>query len=404
MVMKTRSILAILVIFISFAASSCCNEACDKDKRAKYIFLFIGDGMGNSHVATTESYLSYKQGKVGGEHLLMTSFPYYGTASTYSADKQVTCSSAAGTAIACGQKTNNEMVGVGPDSLALKSVACELKDLGYKVGIISDVPVNHATPAAFYAHTCHRDGYYEIAREIPESKFDFFCSAGFLDYKGKNADKEPLDKYLEEKGYAVFYGLKEFNEKKADYNKVVLCPTEVKGRNAREYVVAGQGEGDIRLHQMLESGIEFLGQEEPFFIMCEGGNIDWAAHFHRTMPVVLNILEFDKAIQKAYEFYLKHPDETLIIVTADHETGGLSLGGKDKSINWELLEKSWVDNDMEPLKDHDENKKLNDECSFGWTTVSHSGAQVPVYAIGCGAERFMGRMDNTDIKDKILCR
>ena len=155
---------------------------------------------------------------------------------------------------------------------------------------------------------------------------------------------------------------------------------------------------------MLDAGIEFLGDENPFFFMCEGGDIDWAAHAHKTMPMVMNILEFDEAIQTAYEFYLKHPDETLIIVTADHETGGLSLGSTSKSINWEMLEKSWIDNGKKALEDEKENKELNDKCSFGWTTGSHTGAQVPVFAIGCGAERFMGRFDNTDIKGKILCR
>lgn len=403
--MKTRSILAILAIFISFTASSCCNGSCGKEGMAKYIFLFIGDGMGNSHVAAAESYLSYKQGKLGGENLLMTSFPYYGTATTFSADRQVTCSSASGTAIACGQKTKNGMLGMGPDSLALKSVAYELKEMGYKIGIMSTVPVNHATPASFYGHSINRGNYYDIAREIPESKFDYFASSGFLAYDGKDGDKEPIDKYLEKNGCTVSYGLKEYNAEKENANTIVLCPVAADGKNVGNYTVEGQEEEDLRLSQMLQTGIDFLGQKEPFFFMCEGGDIDWAAHGHKTMAMVMNILEFDEAIKTAYEFYLKHPEETLIIVTADHETGGLSLGSKNsKKINWGLLEQSWIDNGMKPLEDKDENDKLNDKCSFGWTTGSHTGAQVPVFAIGCGAERFMGRMDNTDIKGKILCR
>ena len=106
------------------------------DKKAKYVFLFIGDGMGNSHVATAESYLSYKEGKLGGAKLQMTQFPYYGTATTFSANKVVTCSSAAGTAIACGQKTKNGMVGMDADSVAIYSVAADLRNEGYKVGIV----------------------------------------------------------------------------------------------------------------------------------------------------------------------------------------------------------------------------------------------------------------------------
>ena len=404
MVMKTRYILAILAIFVSISVSSCSNGSCCKEGKAKYIFLFIGDGMGNSHVATAESYLSYKQGKLGGEHLLMTTFPYYGTATTYSANRQVTCSSAAGTAIACGEKTKNGMLGMGPDSLALKSVAYELKEQGYKIGILSTVPINHATPASFYAHNISRGSYYEIASEIPQSKFDYFASSGFLAYNGKDGDKEPIDNYLEANGCTVCYGLDEFKEEKENSKTVVLCPIAADGKNVGNYTVEGQEEEDLSLSQMLEAGIELLGDDKPFFFMCEGGDIDWAAHGHKTMAMVMNILEFDEAIQTAYEFYLKHPDETLIIVTADHETGGLSLGSTSKKVNWEMLEKSWIDNGMKPLEDKAENKELNDKCSFGWTTGSHTGAQVPVYAIGCGAERFMGRMDNTDIKDKILSR
>lgn len=403
--MKTRSLLLFLTLLIGVSVVASGRTANHKkDDIAKYIFLFIGDGMGNSHVATAESYLSYKQGKLGGEQLLMTTFPYYGTATTFSADRQVTCSSAAGTAIACGKKTKNGMLGMGPDSLALKSVAYELKELGYRIGIMSNVPINHATPASFYAHNIKRSNYYEIASEIPESKFEYFASSGFLAYNGKNGEKEPIDKYLEEKGYEVCYGLKNFNAEKKNTDRVVLCPFSASGKDVGYYTVDGQEEGDLRLCHMLETGIEFLGQKEPFFIMCEGGDIDWAAHEHQTMAMVINILEFDEAIRTAYEFYLKHPKETLIIVTADHETGGLSLGSTSKKINWKMLEKNWVDNGMKPLKDKEENEDLNDKCSFGWTSGSHTGAPVPVFAIGHGAERFMGRMDNTDIKGKILCR
>ena len=136
--MKTRSILAILTLILGMpAVSSCCNGSCCKDDRAKYIFLFIGDGMGMSNVAVAEYYLSNQAGKLGGEQLTMTTFPYFGSATTYSADNNVTCSSASGTAIACGEKTRNGMVGMNQDSVAIKSMAYELKEDGYKIGIIT---------------------------------------------------------------------------------------------------------------------------------------------------------------------------------------------------------------------------------------------------------------------------
>jgi alkaline phosphatase len=153
---------------------------------------------------------------------------------------------------------------------------------------------------------------------------------------------------------------------------------------------------------MLGLALEFIGNEKPFFIMSEGGVIDWAAHDNRTMSTVEEILEFDDAIKVAYEFYKKHQDETLIIVTADHETGGMTLGCGEYSINWEALEKEWIESGKKNVLDEEGNRELNERCSIGWTTDSHTGGAVPVYAIGAGAERFTGRMDNTDIKGKIL--
>ena len=150
--------------------------------------------------------------------------------------------------------------------------------------------------------------------------------------------------------------------------------------------------------------MELLGDEDPFFFMCEGGVIDWSAHANSPMAVVTDMLEFDDAIRIAYEFYQKHPEETLIIVTADHETGGLSLGTNSKSIKWNKLEENWAQNQSFDLDKTIENREFSNQCSIGWTTGSHTGAHVPIFAIGVGAEKFNGSMDNTDIKDKILCK
>lgn len=379
--MKTRSIIAILAIFLGISASSCCYGACNREDRAKYIFLFIGDGMGNSHVAVAEYYLSHKAGKLGGEQLTMTTFPCFGTATTHSANKNVTCSSASGTAIACGEKTNNGMVGMNKDSVAIKSMAYELKDDGYRIGIISTVPVNHATPSSFYAHNISRKNTYEISMEIPSSGFDFFAASGFLDIKGKNGDLPATDRYLEENGYNVCYGLGEFNAEVSTADKMVLCQHSAKDRNADNYVSDTEYNQSMGLADMLKAGMQFLGKDEPFFFMCEGGKIDWEAHANNTMPMIEEILDFDDAIKVAYEFYQQHPDETLIVVTADHETGGVALGNGGKDIDW----------------------SKNDELKFiKWTTKGHTGGPVPVFAIGKGAEKFNGRMDNTDIKGKIL--
>ncbi len=395
-------ILAAIAVIASVISCNSQTKTSTEDNKAKYVFLFIGDGMGSTHVATAESYLSYKAGKLGGEQLLMTTFPYYGTVTTHSADKHITCSSAAGTAIACGEKANNGTVGINKDSLEIESVASRLKKDGYKIGIISTVPINHATPSAFYAHHDDRGDGYEISQDIPESGFEFFAGAGFLEFKGKDGQREPTDAFLERNGYSVSYGLNEFRSESMNKEKAVFCQASNREESADNYTSGDREEADATLGQMLELGMEFLGTEEPFFFMCEGGAIDWSAHGNLTMPMIENILEFDEAIKVAHEFYLAHPDETLIIVTADHETGGLTLGAGSSTIKWEKLENEWIESGKKSTMDSDENRKFNKSCSIGWTTGSHTGGAVPMFAIGVGAERFNGRMDNTEIKSKIL--
>lgn len=390
-----------------------CLTGCQNETKPKYIFLFIGDGMGASHVAVAESYLSYKADKLGGEQLMMTQFPCYGMATTHSANRNVTCSSAAGTAIACGVKTNNGTVGVDKDSVNVESIASVLKAEGYKVGIMTTVPINHATPAAFYAHNVKRTDYYGISNDIPASGFDFFAGSGFLQFTGADNDKESTASILEKSGYTVCYGKEEFRKESVGKEKVVFCQAKNRDKSAGYYVSDGLentgvksedkvAEEDATMAEMLELALEYLGDEEPFFIMGEGGIIDWASHENRTMSTVENILDFDAAIKVAYEFYKKHPKETLIVVTADHETGGLSLGAGRATIKWKELEEQWIESGKQNILDAEANAELNKNCSIGWTTIKHAGGAVPVYAIGAGAEAFTGRIDNTEIMGKIL--
>lgn len=374
---------------------------------AKYIFLFIGDGMGATHVAAAESYLSYLEGERGLEQVSFTKFPVLGMASTYSADKNITCSSAAGTAISCGEKTNNGMLGITPDGDTLTSIALELKEKGYKIGIMSSVPVNHATPAAFYGHNASRHDYYGITKEIPASGYNFFAGSGFLDYAGKDGDRTGSEELLENEGYTVCFGNEEYEEAlRNGAERIVLCQEEYKGSEVPSYVTEKKSETTIGSAEMMKKCLDFLGDEKPFFIMYEQGEIDWCAHDNKTMPMIEAVLKLDDAVETALEFYKKHPDETLILVTADHETGGITLGATgtraEVNIHWEELDSAWnASGHLNTMKE-DENRKLNDSAFIGWTTHGHTGGPVPVYAIGAGAERFSGRFDNTDIKGKIL--
>jgi alkaline phosphatase len=403
--MKAIKVLMAALLLTGLFACQGQKETEPTDQKAKYIFLFIGDGMGHAQMALAESYLSYKAGKLGGEQVSFTQFPYLGTCSTYSMDWSVTCSAASGTAIATGTKTNNNYLGVDVDGKPLESIAYVLKRDGYKIGIMTSVQVNHATPGAFYAHNIDRGNYYEISKEIAESGFDFFGGSGFYRPRGKEGNDQPANEYLEERGYKVCYGTEEFNSNASSTDKIVFI--QENGREDTDfYVSKGREAEEIGTDQMLSLALDYLGDEQPFFIMCEGGEIDWASHGNKTMSAVHEILDLDAAVKVALEFYNKHPEETLIIVTADHATGGAVLGqGKDwipENFRWDMLEEEWITSGGNSKLTYEQNKALNDRAQIGWTTGNHTGEPVPIYAIGKGAEKFCGRMENTDIKGKIL--
>lgn len=404
--MKMKKIILIIAAIAMALSLNSCQEKKEESPRAKYIFLMIGDGMGASHVAVAESYLSAKAGKIGGEQLTMTQFPYYGTCTTHCLDKTITCSAASGTAIASGQKTLYSRLGCDADFNRLESMAFPLKEEGYKIGIMSSVPITHATPAAFYASTPDRGDGYGIMKQIPDSGFDFFGGSGFEDMFGKDGQQLGADKYLEQHGYEVCFGPEEFLAAADTCERIVFCQEKSKAEDAKAYVSEEADAEDITLAEMLQLAIDYLGDEEPFFIMCEGGDIDWESHSSYTMPMIEKVISFDNAIAVAYEFYKAHPEETLIVVTADHETGGVALGqGESWSntfIDWIKIEEEWEKNKEKYLQDSKANREFNEASHIGWTTSYHTGGAVPVFSIGKGAEKFMGRIDNTDIKGKIL--
>lgn len=397
-----KKILTFLTAILIFTCACEPAGAARKNDVPKYVFLFIGDGMSYNNVALAESYISYKNGNIGGDQLLFTQFPAHGSATSHSADRRVTDSSASGTAISTGSKTNNAMLGVDPDGNDLESISYVLKDKGYGIGIISSVPINHATPSSFYAHSRSRYDYYSITEQIPGSGFEFFAGSGMINYFGddKNNPDESSATMLEKKGINVCFSKEEAKEAIRKGDRMLLCQPYNKETEAANYDAGGDApEGHILLSEMLELGMERLTDEKPFFIMCEGGEIDWAAHSQKTMPTVSSIIEFDKAIAVAYEFYLEHPKETLIIVTADHGTGGVSF---TEDPEWESMDSIWVASGFVNKLSGKDNRKMNEEHNIDWGTTHHTGEPVPVYAIGKGAEKFAGRMDNTEFKNKIL--
>ena len=284
----------------------------------KYVFLFIGDGMSIPQRMMTEEFL--RLGGKGG--LLINELPNNAITYTRSADSFITDSAAAGTAIACGEKTNNGMLGIAPDGKRLESTAELAKKNGKKVGIITSVTINHATPAAFYAHNDSRGNYYKIALDMIASNFDFFGGGGIGDSDKGESSRYKGNAYdlAKEAGYRVIFDRAEIDALKNGDAKIMAFSC----KGPMPYAI--DDPSGLRIDALTKKAIEILDNPKGFFIMVEGGKIDWMCHANDAATVVREVIDFDMAVKVAYEFAQKHPKDTLIVVTGDHETGGLTLG------------------------------------------------------------------------------
>jgi alkaline phosphatase len=361
---------------------------------------------------------------------------------------------------------------VDKDNNEVNSVAKILHDEGWPVGIMTSVAIDHATPGAFYAHVDKRDKYFEIGKQLVESNYDFFGGAGFHQPVSPDSTETlNLYEYCEDNEYTLAHGLKDAKGK-LDAQKLILIQENdgidrSKPSESIPYAIDRQS-GDLTLTQITETAIAYLENRGKFFMMIEGGKIDYAGHSRDGATNIQEVLDFDEAISVAYRFYMEHPDETLIVVTADHETGGMALGNGKYVLNLQLLQNqkcsSWALNealkglydefgkktkweqvkallqntlgfyDTVEISDKDEAKLiaaykqmlkgkgktektlyndiselggtainlLNKKAKLGWTSYSHTAANVPVFAVGVGAENFTGWYDNTLIMQKIL--
>lgn len=374
-----------------------------QEQKAKYVFYFIGDGMGFNHVSLAEYWLGYTQGVFDSRPLSFSQFPVLGWAVTHSESNLITDSAAAGTALSTGTKTKNGMLGTAPDSSALKSIAYKIHDAGYRVGISSTVGINHATPGAFYGHSASRSDYYSIASEIPSTGFEFFAGGGAIESNGEDGDETSVYEAIEDSGYVIAEGMDDFADKKDEAGKMMLLQENGRLKTELPYAI-DMKDTDMTHADLVSASIDFLYDEDcpGFFIMSEGGKIDWASHGNDTKAVILETLSLSDAVAEAVEFYNAHPDETLIIVTADHETGGLTLSWeKGYDLLFDKLEEIHCSKDMVSEEEREHMNDVSHEAHIGWTTGDHSGANVPVFAIGAGSTLFSGRMDNTEIPKKI---
>lgn len=332
------------------------NKQAFAKKKPKNVILLIGDGMGLAQI-----YAGYTANK--GE-LSVFNIPTQGLSITKSSDSYITDSAAGATAMATGNKTNNRFISVDENGTPLELITQQLAKKNFKTAIISAGNITDATPAAFYAHQPERTYSEPIAYDFLSNPSDILIGGGIKEFKARKDGKD-LSKLLIEKGYS-------FSEKFSSLdtiknNKIILLDDAA-------VVSIKDGRGDFLTKSLEKATTVFSKTKNPFFIMAEGAQIDYGGHKNDLEYVVREMLDFDKLVGQAMEFVDKNP-ETLLIVTADHETGGLSL--IDGSITKGYVQGSFSTND-------------------------HTAISVPVFAYGSGAHVFSGVYQNTEIYTKIM--
>ena len=340
---------AFLVVNVLFVSA--------QEQQVKNVIFMIGDGMGLAQLYS---------GMVASQTpLALEEFPFIGISKTCSADNIITDSAAGGTALACGQKTDNGMVGVAPDGSPVYSTLRVLAQSGWATGVVATSSITDATPASFVAHQLHRSKHYDIAADFVTYSPDIFVGGG-RKYFDERRDGRQLLNELSDNGYAIANNLDELVQSKSAKIVALLAPDGMPSML--------EGRGDM-LPQATEKVIRALSENaRGFFLMVEGSQIDWQAHGNKTDGVVAEVIDFDNAVRRALNF-ARADGNTLVVVTADHETGGMAITGG--SIPDNQVEVKFVSN-------------------------GHTGIPVMVYAFGPGAEQFTGFMQNTDIKGKIL--
>ena len=358
------------------AAATMSNET---GKTPKYVFLFIGDGMSYPQIQSTSDYLGAlndedywqaqpslddNQGAIldGPEYLNFMNFEGVGTAVTYDSNSFAPDSASTATSIATGHKTYSGSINVDETgTVEYETIAEQLKaQKGYEIGVITSVNLNHATPAAFYAHQASRSSYYDIGLEMVESDFDYFAGGGLLDPTGSEGDQTDLYQLAQEAGYTVARTYAEAEAISADTDKAIIIEENLADDDAIPYEL-DRTEDMWSLADYVEKGIEVLDNDTGFFMMCEGGKIDWACHANDAASTIHDTQALADAVQVAIDFAAEHPEETLILVTGDHETGGLTIGfaGTDYDTYLDLLENqkiSYAKFDSDYVASYKENK------------------------------------------------
>jgi len=329
--------------------------------QAKYVFLFIGDGMAMPQVSSAEVFSTARSSKdISVTKLGFSQFPVTGLTTTYDAGTFITDSASAGTAIATGNKTLSGVINMDASKTQkFKPITEYIRDKGMKIGIVSTVTLNHATPASFYAQAASRSNYYDIAVQLAKSDIDYFGGGSILQRTGKGKDQQDAVEIAKANGFTYVDTKDGFNALKPGNGKVIAVSPRLQDDGAMPYDL-DRKPGDLSLADFTKKGIELLDNSKGFFLMVEGGKVDWACHANDAGAAISDILSLDAAVRVALDFAAKHPKETLIVVTGDHETGGLTIGfaGTQYDTFFDkvaLQKKSYVAFDDEVLKPYKAN-------------------------------------------------
>jgi alkaline phosphatase len=328
------------------------DPAVFEGKKPKNIIFFIADGMGLAH---------FHAAKIANKgNLYLSQFPVTGLVTTHSYDEFVTDSGAAGTAFSTGKKTRNGFIGVDHRGRKSPTILQLASANGLSTGLVATSKITHATPATFIAHQRSRLFYEEIAADFLKTEIDIFIGGGSHEFIHRR-DKRNLLEELEAKNYQVITELSNLRNAKGPKLAALVH---------HEHLPKFEYGRDNFLPVATEKTLEILSQNEKgFFVMIEGSQVDWGGHDNNIRYIIDEMLDFDRAVGKAIEFAARR-DDTLILVTSDHETGALSILGGDYN---------------------------RGQVEVSFSTPGHSGIMVPSFAFGPGAIEFSGIYDNTDV-------
>lgn len=365
--MRLTKLVLSSIIIVLFSCKTSDIQVTEKNKTPKNVILLIGDGTGLSQISSAfyfkESTPNYAR------------FKHIGLINTSSSREDITDSAAGATAFASGVKTYNGAIGVADDSTEVATIVEIVSPKNIKSGVISTSSIVHATPASFYAHALNRGFYEEIAADMTVSDIDFFAGGGTKFFNSRK-DGRDLFKDLRAKQFHID------TTKLGDFNSIKSYSKAGYLFGANHMPPTAKGRGDY-LPRATELGIQFLNKDNSnFFLMVEGSQIDWGGHANDSDYLVSELIDFDNVIGKALDF-AKRDGNTLVIVTADHETGGFTLASTKKK--------------------NAEGKEYSDyaEITGTFSTGGHSATLIPVFAYGPGAEEFIGVYQNNDIFHKI---